>query len=115
MWKCRICGQNNADEDRECGFCTDDLPENEATKNRFLEEEGLPNELRTTDNLACLRCKGKMQSIGIRRFHEGGRWGFFGDLGELFVHRESFEIFACCNCGKVEFFALDLKAPGEEP
>jgi len=50
---------------------------------------------------------------GIKRFHEGTRlWAFlFGDLGELFVNRESFEVYACPNCGKVEFFVKPIASP----
>jgi predicted RNA-binding Zn-ribbon protein involved in translation (DUF1610 family) len=27
-----------------------------------------------------------------------------GELGELFVHREEFDLYACPSCGKVELF-----------
>lgn len=55
---------------------------------------------------SCLRCSSTMRSMGQLRLHEGTRaWPFlFGELGELFVNRESFEAFACEGCGKVEFF-----------
>jgi len=40
------------------------------------------------------------------KFHEGSRaWPFvLGDVGELLVNRESFDVHACGKCGKVEFF-----------
>jgi len=42
--------------------------------------------------------------LGNRRFHEGKRWGVLGDLGERFVNRVTFDIYACLLCGSVEFF-----------
>ena len=56
--------------------------------------------------LACLRCNKAMVVVRRMKFHEGTRaWPFlFGELGELFVNRESFDAYACTGCGKVEFF-----------
>jgi 4-hydroxy-3-methylbut-2-en-1-yl diphosphate synthase IspG/GcpE len=45
-----------------------------------------------------------MQSLGTRRLQGGGDTGFFSGLSELFVDRERLEVFACPNCGCVEFF-----------
>ncbi|MCH6485326.1 hypothetical protein MMG85_17375 [Pseudoxanthomonas sp. LH2527] len=47
-----------------------------------------------------------MKPAGQLKLHEGTRaWPFlFGELGELFVNRESFDTFVCESCGKVEFF-----------
>jgi hypothetical protein len=47
----------------------------------------------------------------VRNFHEGTRWGLLGELGELFVNRESFDIYVCPRCGRVEFF---VDGVGEE-
>jgi hypothetical protein len=54
----------------------------------------------------CLRCHEGMRYGGTRRFHEGSRqWGFwFGNLGELFQHREHYDVYVCSRCGKLEFF-----------
>jgi Zn finger protein HypA/HybF involved in hydrogenase expression len=49
--------------------------------------------------------------IGTKSFHEGTRWGFLGDLGELFVNRERFDVYRCPRCGSVEFFVDGM---GEE-
>ena len=56
--------------------------------------------------LACLRCNKAMVVVRRMKFHEGTRaWPFlFGEVGELFVNRESFDAYACTGCGKVEFF-----------
>ena len=55
--------------------------------------------------LDCLRCRARMRYAGARRFHEGTGWGVLGNLGELFVNRERFDVYLCPSCGKVEFFA----------
>ncbi len=52
----------------------------------------------------CVRCQEALYFLGIREFHEGTRIGFLGDLFEAFQHREELEMFACGNCGHVEFF-----------
>lgn len=57
-------------------------------------------------DLCCLRCSTRMKLLRRMRFHEGSRaWPFIlGELGELFVNRETFDAYACPGCGKVEFF-----------
>jgi hypothetical protein len=55
-------------------------------------------------HINCLRCKVPMNYQGNFRFHEGTRMGALGDLFELFTNRESFDLYCCPNCGKVEFF-----------
>lgn len=59
----------------------------------------------------CLRCKDVMGFLGTKRFHEGTNWGFLGDVGELFVKQNKFDVYACPRCGKVEFF---VDGTGEE-
>lgn len=54
--------------------------------------------------LTCLRCSETIEHLGTKRFHEGANWGILGELGELFVKRERFDVYACPKCGKVEFF-----------
>ncbi len=54
--------------------------------------------------VACTRCNIAKRYLGTKRFHEGPRWGILGDLGELFVNKETFDIYACPRCGSVEFF-----------
>ena len=55
-------------------------------------------------NINCLRCESGLLYSGVYRFHEGTRYGVLGSLFELFVNKESFEIYVCPKCGKVEFF-----------
>ncbi|HYV32318.1 MAG TPA: hypothetical protein VEO53_14600, partial [Candidatus Binatia bacterium] len=61
--------------------------------------------------LLCARCDTALDFVGTKRFHEGSRWGVLGDLGELFVKRERFDVFVCPRCGRVEFFVDGI---GEE-
>jgi len=64
--------------------------------------DGPPEERRNP--MLCSCCRFRVQYVGRRRFHEGARWGFLGNLGELFVNRERFDIYVCPRCGRVEFF-----------
>ena len=54
--------------------------------------------------IRCLRCQIPLTYAGTKKFHEGTRWGLMGDLGELFVNKENFDVYHCPHCGKVEFF-----------
>jgi len=61
-------------------------------------------------NIDCLRCKVHMMFKGTSRFHEGTRVGTLGNFFELMVNRESFDLYFCPQCGKIEFFLpLDNK------
>lgn len=59
----------------------------------------------------CPRCETILKYVGTKKFHEGTRWGIFGDIGELFVNREQFDIYVCPRCGRVELF---IDGIGEE-
>jgi hypothetical protein len=52
----------------------------------------------------CVRCKVPMFYKGTSRFHEGSRVGTLGNVFELMVNRESFDLYFCPQCGKIEFF-----------
>ena len=54
--------------------------------------------------MKCPRCETDLNHVGTKSFHEGERWGLFGDIGELFVNREKFDIYVCPRCGRVEWF-----------
>jgi hypothetical protein len=61
----------------------------------------------TNDNpgpIECVRCKTRLDYVGTRKFHEGKNWGIFGEVGEFFVKKESFDVYVCPRCGSVEFF-----------
>ena len=61
--------------------------------------------------IACLRCHQQLEHLGAKDFHEGANWGVLGGLGELFVKRDRFDVYACPRCGRVEFF---VDGVGEE-
>lgn len=54
--------------------------------------------------LTCPRCEVALDFVGTKKFHEGARWGVLGDLGELFVNKERFDVYVCGRCGRVELF-----------
>ena len=64
-----------------------------------------------TNPLQCPRCGVELQYVGTKKFHEGTRWGVLGELGELFVKKEHFDVYVCPRCGRVEFFVDGI---GEE-
>ena len=99
MWSCPQC-EATVDDDAwqacwGCGARRDQSPAEAAA------EKAKRNDMR-----ACLRCKTPLAFAGTRRFHHGGgRMDFWlSDLGELFVGRETYDVFFCPACGKVEFF-----------
>ena len=57
-----------------------------------------------TKEVICTRCSVPMNFSGTKNFHEGTRWGIMGELGEMFVNKEQFDVYVCPNCGVVEFF-----------
>jgi hypothetical protein len=61
--------------------------------------------------MTCPRCETGLQFVGTKAFHEGRRMGFLGDLGELFVNKEKFDVYVCNRCGRVELFVDGI---GEE-
>ena len=58
----------------------------------------------TTKSLSCSTCNLTLTFAGTKKFLEGKNWGVFGDLGELFVNKETFDVYYCPKCGKVEFY-----------
>ncbi|HUQ69771.1 MAG TPA: hypothetical protein VM165_09630 [Planctomycetaceae bacterium] len=61
--------------------------------------------------MTCPRCETDLEHVGTKEFHEGQRWGMLGDIGELFVNREKFDVYVCNRCGRVELFVDGI---GEE-
>jgi len=103
------CPNCNAAVDSEllfCPSCQHELGINSVPSNPSNNEE-----YRKMD---CLRCKIPMVFKGNFKFHEGIRYGVFGDLFELMTNRESFDIFYCPDCGKVEFYIPRDNEPEEE-
>lgn len=65
----------------------------------------------TSDPMKCPRCQTELTFVGTKGFHEGTRWGLLGDLGELFVNKQHFDVYVCNRCGRVELFVDGI---GEE-
>ena len=69
------------------------------------------SEDREANPMVCSQCKTALVFAGTREFHEGTPWGVFGNIGEVFVNREQFDIYVCPRCGRLEFF---IDGIGEE-
>ena len=118
MWTCGACGTAVADDAWEvCWRCSSprslegpELAERQSVVARKITPE---------TPVRCLRCGEAMQYGGTKRFHEGTRqWGFWlGDVGELFAHREHYDVYLCRRCGKLEFFldGVGDATRGEQP
>jgi len=74
------------------------------TENKIVEFEDLEKNEKIK-KIDCLRCKVPLTYSGNFKFHEGTRFGIFGNLLEAFTNRESFDLYLCPKCGKVEFFS----------
>jgi hypothetical protein len=61
--------------------------------------------------MKCPRCDTTLAFVGTKSFHEGTKYGFLGDLAELFVNREKFDVYVCNRCRRVELFVDGI---GEE-
>lgn len=66
---------------------------------------------RPLNPIVCSRCNVPLDYVGAKKFHEGTRWGALGDIGELFVKKERFDVYVCPRCGRVELFVDGI---GEE-
>lgn len=98
---CWNCGTSKEGvEDPEFRKADDVLPEPEETAPQASD---LPEE-REKNPINCVRCNRKLDYMGTKAFHEGRRWGALGDIGELFVNKETFDVYCCPRCGRVEFF-----------
>lgn len=99
-----VCPACYAEIDRKlrfCPYCKFDL-----TKNSEIGRPKIPGTVKKID---CLRCQVLMSYNGNFRFHEGMHMGVFGDLFELFENRESFDLYYCPQCGKIEFFLPEIE------
>jgi len=117
MWLCSKCGESVEDSFDVCWKCGTSW--DGVANPKFQDETArvqepapvVPVAPATANPISCLRCKGTLQHAGTRRFHEGTNWGVLGELGEFFVKRERFDVYACPQCGHVEFF---VDGVGEE-
>ncbi len=96
MWTCETCGERHDDTFETCWKCAG----------------GTKAEAKARiDPMKCPRCSTGLEFVGTKRLHEGSNWGILGELGEIFVHKESFDFYVCPRCGRVEMF---VDGVGEE-
>ncbi|AXK70857.1 hypothetical protein DWG18_00170 [Lysobacter sp. TY2-98] len=97
-WTCPRCGTQN---DADYALCASCGARPDGSINPAMAETAPGGRV-----LDCLRCGRPMTFRGSQRFHEGSQAAPFllGGLGELLVNRQTFDVFACPGCGKVEFF-----------
>ena len=126
MWQCVKCREQLEDDFDACWNCgtsrdgTEDPDFRKADDGSAIPPadpaagpESAGAEQPEKNPIFCSRCNRKLDYVGTKKFHEGTRaWGFLlGDLGELFVNREHFDVYVCPRCGRVEFF---VDGVGEE-
>jgi hypothetical protein len=102
MWKCPKCREQVEDFYQVCWNCGTAPDGTEDPSFRRADDAAVAPPAK--DPLACLRCERPMEYAGSKAFHEGARWGILGEIGELFVNKERFDIYVCQRCGRVEFF-----------
>lgn len=83
-----------------CPVCNHDL--NSISENNHNLNSGRVAEI------DCLRCKIPMINNVNSNLHEGSGIGAIGELLELVSNRESFDVYFCPKCGKVEFFLSNV-------
>ena len=89
---------------KHCPKCHEEVEDNfDYCWNCQYDFTGTPPE-NNAKTMECLRCHVPMEFQGNFRFHEGSRMGALGNVFELFTNRESFNLYSCPSCGKVEFF-----------
>ena len=82
MCQCSKCGETHDDQFESCWKCAGEVM-------APTPKQPAPNPIR------CPRCITDLDFVGTKRFHEGTKWGLIGELGEIFVNRESFDIYVC--------------------
>ncbi len=97
MKYCPNCNAEIEDNFELCWNCNYSL-----SLQKIIDIKDLNENKRQID---CLRCKVSMIFSGEYKFHEGPKIGLLGNIFEAFINRESFDLYVCPKCGKVEFFA----------
>ena len=97
MKNCPNCNAEMEDNFELCWNCNYSL-----TEQKIIDIKDLNDNKK---QISCLRCDVAMIYSGEYKFHEGPKYGFFGNIFEAFVNRESFDLYLCPKCGKVELFA----------
>ena len=114
MWLCSKCGESiedSFDACWKCGTSWDGVKDPDGQAAPEDEPTVSATDPNSVNPVVCARCNEALQYVGRKRFHEGTNWGVLGELGELFVKREHFDVYLCPRCGRVEFF---VDGVGEE-
>jgi len=98
MKNCPKCNSELEDSFEICWNCNYSLADN-----KVVEFEETADNTKTK-NINCIRCDVPLVYTGNFKFHEGTRFGIFGNIFEAFTNRESFDLYACPTCRKVEFY-----------
>lgn len=98
MKNCPNCNSEIEDNFELCWNCNYSCTENRVIE---IKDMALQHGNRAVD---CLRCEIPLVFSGKFNFHEGARFGVLGNIFELFVNKEAFDLYVCPKCGKVEFF-----------
>ena len=107
MWicpKCRESVEEDFDVCWKCGTTREGLENPEFETVETDEGRASTAVANPANPISCTRCNQALEYVGRKRFHEGTNWGALGELGELFVKREHFDVYVCPRCGRVEFF-----------
>ena len=99
MRNCPKCNSEVEDNFDLCWNCNFSFSENKVIEFEVAENKENVKEIK------CLRCKVPLVYSGNFKFHEGTRFGIFGNIFEALTNRESFDLYLCPECGKVEFFS----------
>ncbi|MDO8898649.1 MAG: hypothetical protein Q7V19_13450 [Bacteroidales bacterium] len=97
MKNCPNCNSEVESSFELCWNCNYSFAEN-----KIIDIKDLTQGSREMD---CLRCKIPLLFSGQYKFHEGAKVGVLGNLFEIFLNREKFDLYMCPKCGKVEFYS----------
>ena len=112
MWHCPKCKEEVGDDFSACWNCGTLQDGTVDPHFRKVPEAMTDTPAAPAHPIVCPRCNLQLTFIGTKKIHEGSRvWDAMGGLWELFKHRESFDVYMCPRCGRVEFF---VDGVGEE-
>ena len=94
--KCVWCDKTIPDDSEICPECG--LEVKESFGNHIDDQRR---------QIDCIRCGGRMKSLGQNKIQLGQHGLLLGDLSHLLNGALVVEIFKCKNCRKLEFFSLE--------
>jgi hypothetical protein len=104
MWKCEQCGEQIEDQFDTCWKCAGSPDEPEGGRLLQGDVGGRPG-----DSMQCPRCSAGMKFTGARQIEEDTRGSLMGALfGDTFADSESFDVYVCTRCGRVELFVAGI-------